>query len=163
MHSIARSAVLACTLLTAGCETERPAPSASEFESWVAERYVAPFRAGEAERWADAFADNAVALHNRRDADVGKDAILAFGRLVAETFEVSEMDVQIEEVRVNGDWAFTRGVYTNEFRFRETGQPTPWGRERGKFFMLWERQADGEWRIIVDMGNSAAPSAPSAQ
>ncbi len=158
MHRIARNAALSGVLLVVACAAGSTAPAASQFESWVAERYVAPFRAGEAERWAEVFADDAVALHNRRDADIGNEAILGFGRLVAETFEVSEMDVRVEEVRVNGDWAFTRGTYTNEFRFRETGEPAPWGREIGKFFMLWERQADGEWRIIVDMGNSAAPT-----
>lgn len=153
-----RNTVLACALLLASCGAQPAPPTNTQFESWVAERYVAPFRAGEPERWVEAFSDDAVALHNRRDADVGRDAILAFGRLVAETFEVSEMDVRVEEVRVNGDWAFTRGVYVNNFRFRETGEPAPWGREHGKFFMLWERQPDGVWRIIVDMGNSAAPA-----
>lgn len=153
-----RDTAVAWVLLLASCGAQPAPPTSAQFETWVAERYVAPFRAGEAEHWAEVFSDNAVALHNRRDADVGKDAILAFGRLVAETFEVSEMDVRVEEVRINGDWAFTRGAYVNNFKFRETGEPAPWGRERGKFFMLWERQADGEWRIIVDMGNSAAPA-----
>lgn len=152
-----RNAALACVLLLAGCAAQPTPPTDAQFETWVTERYVAPFRAGEPERWAEAFSDNAVALHNRRDPDVGRDAILAFGRLVAETFEVSEMDVHVDEVRINGDWAFTRGTYVNNFRFRASGEPAPWGREHGKFFMLWERQPDGEWRIIVDMGNSAAP------
>jgi len=30
----------------------------------------------------------------------------------------------------------------------------PFGLEQGKFALLWEKQSDGEWRVILDMGNS---------
>jgi hypothetical protein len=36
----------------------------------------------------------------------------------------------------------------------------PAGRQSGKFLLVWERQPDGEWRIILDMGNSNGPETP---
>lgn len=139
---------------TAPAPTPAPAPTEAEFRDWVENRYTAPFKRGDTDVWMEIFADDAVALHNRRTADVGKDAIAAFGTLVASTFNVDEMNVNVESIRTNGDWAYTRGTYENAFSFRGTGEPAPWGREQGKFFFLWERQDDGEWKIIVDMGNS---------
>ena len=35
---------------------------------------------------------------------------------------------------------------------RSDGKDSGLGGE-GKFFILWERQLDGQWKIIVDMGN----------
>ena len=50
------------------------------------------------------------------------------------------------------DWALTRGSYTTRFRpIGTTGDGAP--PNVGKFLLLWERQANGEWKIILDMGN----------
>lgn len=139
----------ACTTIDAP-----PPPSKAQFSEWVQDRYAAPFKAGDTAKWGEVFADNAVALHNRRNADVGKPAIEAFGKMVAQIFKVTELDVKISEVRVNGTWALTYGTYTNNFAFKKDGKPAPWGREHGKFLFLWEHQLDGQWKIIADMGNS---------
>jgi len=138
--------------LLSGCASAPPAPSAADFDRMVQQRYVAPFKAGDAATWSRVFAPDAVGLHDRRGADVGQAAIAEFGQRVAGFLRVDRFDVTVEEVRVNGQWAFTRGSFDTRLLLRSDGKDSGLG-GHGKFFFLWERQRDGEWKIIVDMGN----------
>lgn len=135
-----------------GCASAPPAPTENEFKQMFAQRYVAPFANGDAAAWAAAFAPDAVGLHDRRPADVGQAAIAEFGKMVATHLKIDRFDVTVEQVRVNGTWAYTRGSYTTRLLMRSDGKDSGLGGE-GKFFILWERQPDGQWKIIVDMGN----------
>ena len=44
-------------------------------------------------------------------------------------------------------------MYTTHFVSRTDGS-APFGREQGKFLLLWEFQGKDGWKIIVDTGNS---------
>ena len=138
--------------LLAGCASAPPAPSAADFDRLVQQRYVAPFKAGDAATWTQAFAPQAVGLHDRLPALVGRAAIAEFGQRVAGFLRIERFDVTVEELRVNGSWAYTRGSFNTRLLKRSDGSDSGLGGE-GKFFFLWERQADGDWKIIVDMGN----------
>lgn len=143
---------LSFTLGLTGCASAPPAPSEDEFKQMFAQRYVAPFAKGDAAAWATAFAPHAVGLHDRRPADVGQAAIAEFGKMVATHLKIDRFDVTVEQVRINGSWAYTRGSFNTRLLMRSDGKDTGLGGE-GKFFLLWERQPDGQWKIIVDMGN----------
>jgi len=132
------------------------------FDQLIQKQYVEPFKAGDGAGWLAAYADDAVALHNRRPADVGKPAIEQFVNVVTSYFRADEFTVTLEDVRVEGDLAVTRGVYTSRLVTRAEGKEAPWGREEGKFLMLWQQQSDGSWKIIYDMGNSGGDK-PAAQ
>jgi ketosteroid isomerase-like protein len=131
-------------------------PDEAFFIDLVKERYAAPFRAGDIEAWLDAFAEPAIALHNRRPMDRGKASIGAFGRAVKEYFELRQFDVRVTDVRRSTDWVYTAGEYTTHFVNKSDGV-APWGVEEGKFLLLWERQADNSWKIILDTGNANQP------
>jgi len=150
----AACAVLGIVVLAACAASTRPAPDETWFRERVARTYVEPFRRGDVETWLEVFAEDAVALHNRRPADVGKAAIRAFGLAVHEHFNIERFDVNVREVRSSGDWVLTRGDFVSRFTLKADGS-SPWGEEEGKFVLLWERQDDGVWRILVDMGNSS--------
>ena len=123
------------------------------FRELVATRYVEPFRSGDVDRWIQAFDDQAIAMHNRRPMDRGRAAIEAFGRMVHTHLELREYEVEVTDIRRSGHWVYTAGRYTTHFVSREDGS-APFGREEGKFLLLWAQQKDGDWRIIVDTGNS---------
>ena len=143
------------SVILAGCASSpRPIPDETWFRERVAREYVEPFRRGDVEAWLAVFADDAVALHNRRPADVGKEAIRAFGLAVHEHFDIERFDVKVREVRSSGEWVLTRGDFVSRFTLKADGS-SPWGEEQGKFVLLWERQHDGVWRIRLDMGNSS--------
>lgn len=143
--------------VTAALITASPAVKACDEEFFAAQvenRYAIPFRNGDVESWADAFTEDAVAMHNRRPPDEGRAAIRAFGEMVVNTFEFKKYELRVDAVRCEGNWVYTRGTYRSHLVFRENGQDAPWGPEWGKFLLLWEHQADGEWKIVLDMGNS---------
>ncbi|MFM7784645.1 MAG: YybH family protein, partial [Gammaproteobacteria bacterium] len=144
MHPIpGRLTVLLTPLLLYACAAGSPAPPGEDyFRERVARDYVEPFRAGDIDRWIEVFAEDAVALHNRRPADEGRAAIRGFGRMVAEHLRLERYDVEVREVRVSGDWALTRGSFVTRFVSRADGS-SPFGEEQGKFVLLWARQADG--------------------
>ena len=55
------------------------------------------------------------------------------------------------EITVNGPWAYSRGLYTQNFTDRSTGAKSL---VDGKFLTIFKRQDDGSWRIYRDCFNS---------
>jgi uncharacterized protein (TIGR02246 family) len=51
------------------------------------------------------------------------------------------------EVSHSGDLAYSRGHYQMTLTDRQTGQPTT---EYGTYLTVWQRQADGRWKVIED-------------
>lgn len=147
-------------LLTAiailGCDSGDPAKDlhvALELE--FQERYIAPYVAGDTGTWLQVFADNAVALHDGLPALSGKEAIRGFGDAVARNFVIQKLDAVVDEVRREGDWAWTRGHFDALFVEKtEDAPPGVAGPRSGKFLLIWERQDDGRWLVVMDMGNS---------
>ena len=145
--------LLIVSAMTSGCAMQTRVNDDAYFRNLVANAYVKPFAQGDTERWLSAFADDAVAMHNRRPVDAGKPVIREFADAVARYFRIEQFDVTVTQVRRSGDWALTRGEFVSRFVNKSDGQ-SPWGQEHGKFILLWERQANDEWKIILDMGNS---------
>lgn len=155
------SVLLLCGFAVAGCQSTPGSSTSSncpsdgvDFSQMFEQRYAQPFKEGRAVDWATVFANDAVALHNRRPADIGIEKITAFGELVADTFHLAQYDVEVVDTRVGCDWAISHGIFTSAFVFRETGEAAPWGPESGKFLVAWEYIKDNGWRIVADMGNS---------
>ena len=128
-------------------------PDDAFFRDLVESHYVRPFREGNIACWIQAFDDGALGMHNHRPMDRGRDAIEAFGQMVHQHFELQEYAVEVTEIRRSDQWVYTVGQYRNHFVSRADGS-SPHGPQQGKFVLLWEQQADGQWRIILDMGNS---------
>ena len=128
-----------------------------DFKSMVQAQYITPFKNGDAERWLQVFADDAVGMHNTLPAFVGKEAIGQFAAMVAENMNIEQMDVRVDEVRVNGSWALTRGSFTSRFVPKAVNDSSKILAQRGKFILLWEKQPDGVWQVILDMGNNSEP------
>ena len=123
------------------------------FIQLVHKAYVETFRSGDVGVWISSFDEDAVAMHNRRPIDRGRDAIELFGKAVHEHFVLEEYEVNVTDIRRGPGWAYTVGSYTSKFLSRQDGS-TPFGREYGKFLLLWEKKDDGTWKIILDTGNA---------
>jgi len=150
---IARRVLAVLAVLVCSTVSAQETPSDQYFKELVANAYVEPFRSGDIERWLKAFGVDALALHNHRPMDRGIDAIEAFGTSVHQHFELQEYEVEVTDVKQSDQWVYTVGRYRSHFVSKVDGS-SPFGRSVGKFVLLWEKQPDGQWKIILDMGNS---------
>lgn len=128
-----------------------------DFELLVINDYIEPYKTGDTERWMEIFADDAVGMHNTLPALEGKQAIHQFAEVVHSRFDIEQLDVTVDSVTREGDWALTRGNFTASFILKGGDaemQPEP---RHGKYVLLWERQSDGTWKVILDMGNNNSP------
>lgn len=162
MNPVNNSLLLFLFLLLSACAKNEPVPL-PDFRTLVMEEYIQPFKNAETERWMQVFTEDAVGMHNTLPPFVGKEAIAQFGNIVASNLNIEQMDIVIDNVRVKGDWALTRGSFTTLMVPKNMPDSTALKPALGKFILLWERQDDGQWKVILDMGNSneAAPAPPA--
>ena len=147
--------------MSMACVAEKSAPGHEDFKKMVLEQYIAPFKNADTDTWMQVFAADAVGMHNTLPPFVGKEAIRQFGDIVAQNLNIEQMDVVIDEVRVNGSWALTRGSFTSKFVPKNLEDSSAIPASKGKFILLWEKQESGEWKVILDMGNSNEGSPPA--
>lgn len=103
------------------------------------------------------FTDDAVVMATDL---VGSREIKRWEQTFAEENEIVS-DCKIEEIRVNGDWAYARLRVSGTITKRPGGDPQ---RLSGRELALFERQNDGSWKITRLMANgnlSSPPDAPS--
>ena len=83
----------------------------------------------------------------------GPDAIRA---LFASIYAIPGLSLHWQPTRIeaarSGDLAFSSGGYVMTF----TG-PTGPITDRGKYATVWRKQADGTWRVVLDVFNSDVP------
>jgi ketosteroid isomerase-like protein len=152
--------ILAVGLLVSCAKNESAMDVLPDLEAEFQSRYIQPYVAGDIDAWMQVFADDAVALHDGLPPLDGKMAIRGFGDAVSANFLIEKLDAEVDEVRRDGNWAWIRGRFVAEFAAKSDAAPPGVAGERlGKFLLLWERQPDGSWLVIMDMGNGMqAPS-----
>ena len=102
------------------------------------------------------YSDDASVLPSNAPIATGKEAIRALWSQVFETpgFAVS-WDISKLEVSRAGDLAYGHGTYEAMVN-DAAGNPVT---ERGKWVGVWKKQADGQWKLVADIGNSDGPPA----
>ena len=147
-------------IFASACSAEKRNETLPDFEKLVLNKYIAPFKNAETEIWLQVFAEDAVGMHNTLPAFVGKEAIAGFGAIVGQNLNIEQMDVVIDDVKVNGSWALTRGSFVSKFVPKDMQDSSAIKPAKGKFILLWEQQDNGEWKVILDMGNSNEGAPP---
>jgi len=66
----------------------------------------------------------------------------------------TRMSITPLEIVVAGEWAYSRGVYTQDLTAKSTGKTT---HIDGKFLTILKQQDDGSWKIYRDCFNSNVP------
>ena len=147
-------------LCLGACEQQAELPL-PDFEKLVIEQYILPFKNADTEKWMAVFAEDAVGMHNTLPPFVGKPAIQQFAEIVKTNLNIEQMDIVVDNVQVNGDWALTRGSFTTLMVPKNVTDSSGMKPAVGKFILLWERQEDGQWKVILDMGNSNEAPSPA--
>jgi ketosteroid isomerase-like protein len=102
------------------------------------------------------YADDAAELPNGEDMIQGKENIAkTMGFLDDKNNRLTWTPVHAD-MAASGDLGFTYGTY--EFRSQDKdGKPTV---SHGKYTSIWKKQKDGQWKVVVDMGNSSPGPKP---
>jgi|SRR5271165_311558 len=84
----------------------------------------------------------------------GKDAIAKF---IARGFALQDYKIKWRPNRAgvahSGDLGYTSGIYKMSFK-DASGKTIS---DKGKYLMVWKKQADGAWKVLFDTSNSDLP------
>jgi len=119
-------------------------------------RFVEAYNRGDAAAAADGYTEDAKLLPPNREMVSGKRAIQEFWK-TAMDMGVRRINLETVEVGYDGNVGYVRGVSTVTIQPEGGREMT----ERGKYLVALKRQADGSWKVAVDIWNSDLPPQPS--
>ena len=118
--------------------------------------FLEAYHRGDTAAVADFYTEDAKVLPANMEMVSGKQAIQEFWKNAMD-MGVRMINLETAEMGYDGNLAYERGVST------VTIQPEggPERTERGKYLVVLTRQADGSWKLAVDIWNSDSPLQPS--
>ena len=134
-------------------EREMVSDVAQVYELW--NEYAAAAHDGDLERWMSLWIDDGLQMAPQAPPRVGIEQIRAAMQPTFDLFIMSNMVINIEEVRILGDRAYSHGTYVFDMSPKEGGETTSLS---GKFLDIVVKQADGSWKIAIDCHNYSEPS-----
>lgn len=102
------------------------------------------------EALASLYAENAMYMAPNQSAIIGRDNLQSYMESQPPTTAV---EIVTHEIDGSGDFAFSRGTYTQTFS-QEGMDPIT---DSGKYLAILKKQEDGSWLIIRDIFNSDLP------
>lgn len=150
-------------LLVAGCSKPAappgasdniPMPNAADVKSKIRSlnaAWVSAVAARNVEKVAQFYADDGQFLEPGAPVASGRDAIAKAwnGLLTSPGFVSLTFSPTSINVAEAGDIAYEVGTYEISMKDAK-GKPTA---EKGKYVVIWKKQADGQWRVEVDIDN----------
>lgn len=151
--SIRRGALLFLVVLLGAC-TQQPAvapDTRAQDEAAIrsaAKDWAAAAEAKDAEKFVSFYTDDATLMLEDSPDFQGKAAIReAIGGMMQDpNFALSFETTQVEVAR-SGDFAYERGTYTITTTDPKTKKPVI---ENGSGLVVWQKQQDGTWKVLVD-------------
>jgi len=121
----------------------------------MVDEWVALYNAGDFERLVSFYyAEDAVGMPDNQPILEGSEAILTEYKKEREKYDSHVDSSVVEDVRVSGDLAMVRGVDTDIFTPEAGFEPIKYN---SKWVGIFERQPDGTWKCICEIGNSNLP------
>lgn len=110
--------------------------------------FVAAMNRGDIAAAVNVYMDNAKLLPPNAPAFTGKADIQGFWEGAAQALGVKSVSMKTVDLEFIGDTAIEHGEYTLGLEA---------GEDKGKFIVVWKRQADGTWKWHIDIFNSSLP------
>ena len=146
-------------LFSAGCQRAHQAEGTRDAEvkalhdAEVAEEQA--WISKDLEKALSSYADDAVVMNPNTPAMIGKDQIRASMKVeFADPTATAQYQIINVEVAQSGELGYTQGTSSVTSADPATKKPVT---ERGKWLTIRRKQADGSWKIVVDMYNSDVP------
>lgn len=153
-------AVLACAPVASRDDTTAAGgggPSEAFLDS-AASTFLSAMRAKDPAPIKDVYAEDAISYPPNAEPLRGKAAIAEYNKQWFASIEPDSVAAERDGLLSSGDIAVETGWYY--FKGKMFGQP---GEDRGRYLQVWQRQADGSWKIVRDIANSSIPiAAPAA-
>jgi ketosteroid isomerase-like protein len=142
-------------VLVAGCSRDTQPPFADDLAALTAfnERYLAAINDEDIAALSALTTDAHVMLPPNQEPVVGKAANDAMNGSAFDRYEFNETWRPVETF-IDGDLGFQRGTFTVIATPRGDGERVE---VNGSFLRIYQRQANGEWRMTRDMFNSSTP------
>ncbi len=149
-------AVLASALGAGGMGCTPAAPTATPGELLEVDRSFAKATAERgAEGWGAYFAEEGRLLSDGQAEIRGREAIRqAVEPFLSATGTSLTWEPEGARLAASGDLGYTWGTYVSTQPGAD-GEPEV---ERGRYLTIWRRQADGSWKVELDMGNDLPPA-----
>jgi uncharacterized protein (TIGR02246 family) len=111
------------------------------------------------ERIVSFYADDASILPVQEPIVTGREAIREEWEqaLAIPGFSGSATTTKVDVSRA-GDLGYTQGIFSTEMELIDGTT----GTERGKYVAIWKKQADGTWKVAIEISNTDAPPPPHA-
>lgn len=120
-------------------------------------RFVDAFKRGDAATLAANYTEDAVLMAPGMTAWEGRAGISQGFTGFVSQFGFVDARLVTKDVILAGDYAIERGTYAWTLHPKSgTGADVV---DNGKYLTVWQRQADGSWKIIRDIDNSDRPGA----
>jgi uncharacterized protein (TIGR02246 family) len=116
-------------------------------------KYQTAYNAGDAAGVAALFTDDAVSLPDHHAALQGKAAIQQYLQEIFSQFSVT-MTITPADTEIVGTFAHEHGSFVIKVTPKTGGETVT---DDGKYLVVFERGADGTWKIHHDMDNSNRP------
>jgi uncharacterized protein (TIGR02246 family) len=123
-------------------------------------RYVSAWLDANPKEVTNIYIEDGVVLYPNQPAIKGRADIESFFSDFFREFAIDEFALVSDEVVVNGDWAFDRGIYKWRARSKKANTRME---DIGKYLVILQRGHDGLWRVTRDMDNSDRPLSQSAR
>ncbi|MDJ0751882.1 MAG: SgcJ/EcaC family oxidoreductase [Ardenticatenaceae bacterium] len=111
---------------------------------------AAAVNTGDLEKWISFWTPNGIQMPPGMPRRQGREQIQEAMAQVFQQFRYRKARIDPEEVRINGQSAYSHGTYN--FEKSPSGQDE-FSTYSGKFLAILEKQIDGSWKIAVDCFN----------
>ena len=118
------------------------------------QRWLEAFAAGDLEGSLGFCAEDCAVLPPNAPLVQGREAIRElFSGWFKPELKISWTPQQVEAAS-SSDLGFSRGTYQMSFRDFEDEVVS----DRGKYVIVWKKQTDGSWKVVLDISNSDLPA-----
>jgi ketosteroid isomerase-like protein len=115
--------------------------------------FAAEVAEGGAAAWASWFAEDGAIIQPQVGEVRGRSAIRDFMAALDDPNVSLSWEPDRADIAASGDLGWTTGHYVSEVR----GPDGALQRSEGLYVSIWRRQADGSWKVVMDLGNPTSP------
>ncbi len=150
---------LVCFVLLVSCQQPKQGPDPAKVRAAIEANnalFAQAVNSGNVDTLATLYAEDAYLMPQNHEMVNGQENIKEFMSGMLAMANPSNFTLTTEEVMMMGDAACEIGVYSMDIN----PEGLPQMQDKGKYVVIWQPQADGAWKMQVDIWNTNMPMQP---